>query len=110
MASTCGATHADGTLVSATAPVTPGETLVIYMTGLGQMDGKIGAGHAAPLSPPPRVLAPVQVQIGATMPIALSLAGFPPGFVGVCQVNVAVPQDLRDPGAGWGAMLRTMIE
>jgi uncharacterized protein (TIGR03437 family) len=87
-------THADGTLVSATAPVTPGETLVIYMTGRGQVDGKIGAGEPAPLSPLLRVLAPVQVQIGATVPITPSFAGFAPGFVGVYQVNVAFPQDL----------------
>jgi uncharacterized protein (TIGR03437 family) len=87
-------THADGTPVSATAPVTPGETLVIYMTGLGQVDGIIGAGQAAPLSPLLRVLAPVQVQIGATTPITPSFAGLTPGLVGVYQVNVAVSQDL----------------
>jgi uncharacterized protein (TIGR03437 family) len=87
-------THADGTLVSATAPVTPGETLVIYTTGRGQVDGKIGAGQAAPLSPLLRVLAPVEVQTGATVPITPSFAGFAPGFVGVYQVNVAFPQDL----------------
>ncbi|MGA2270838.1 MAG: metallophosphoesterase [Bryobacteraceae bacterium] len=87
-------THADGTLVSPAAPVTPGETLVIYMTGLGQVDGKIGAGQAAPSSPLLGVLAPVQVQIGATTPITPDFAGLAPGFVGVYQVNVAVPQDL----------------
>jgi uncharacterized protein (TIGR03437 family) len=42
-------THADGTLVPATALVTPGKTLVIYMTGRGQVDGKIGAGWGAML-------------------------------------------------------------
>jgi uncharacterized protein (TIGR03437 family) len=87
-------THADGTPVSATAPVTPGETLVIYMTGLGQVDGMIGAGQAAPLSPLLRVLAPVQVQIGAITPITPGFAGLTPGLVGVYQVNVAVPQNL----------------
>jgi uncharacterized protein (TIGR03437 family) len=87
-------THADGTPVSATAPVTPGETLVIYMTGLGQVDGIIGAGQAAPLSPLLRVLAPVQVRIGATTPITPGFAGLTPGLVGVYQVNVAVPQNL----------------
>jgi uncharacterized protein (TIGR03437 family) len=87
-------THVSGTLVSATAPATPGETLVIYMTGLGQVDGTIGAGQAAPASPLLRVLAPVQVQIGGTAPIVPDFAGLTPGFVGVYQVNVAVPQNL----------------
>jgi uncharacterized protein (TIGR03437 family) len=87
-------THADGTPVSATAPVTPGETLVIYMTGLGQVDGTIGAGQAAPLSPLLRVLAPVVVQIGATTSITPDFAGLTPGFVGLYQVNVHIPLDL----------------
>src|ERR1035437_1381976 len=87
-------THADATPVSATAPVTPRETLVIYMTGLGHVDGIIGAGQAGLLSPLLRVLAPVQVRIGATMPITPGFAGLTPGLVGVYQVNVAVPQDL----------------
>ena len=89
-------THTNGTPVSATAPVTPGETLVIYMTGLGQVDGKLGAGQAAPLSPLLRVVTPVVVQIGATTPITPDFAGLTPGLVGVYQVNVAVPQDLPD--------------
>jgi uncharacterized protein (TIGR03437 family) len=87
-------THANGTVVSAAAPVSPGETLVIYMTGLGQVNGKIGAGQAAPVSPLLSVLAPVQVEIGATTPITPSFAGLTPGFVGVYQVNVAIPPDL----------------
>jgi len=87
-------THANGTPVSATAPVTPGETLVIYMTGLGQVDGKIAAGQAAPSSPLLRVLAPVEVQIGATTPITPDFAGLTPGFVGLYQVNVHIPPDL----------------
>ena len=87
-------THSNGTLVSATAPASPGETLVIYMTGLGQVDGKVGAGQAAPSSPPLKVLAPVQVQFGGAPPVTPDFAGLTPGFVGVYQVNVAVPRNL----------------
>jgi uncharacterized protein (TIGR03437 family) len=36
----------------------------------------------------------VQVHIGATTPITPGFAGLTPGFVGVYQVNVAVPADL----------------
>jgi uncharacterized protein (TIGR03437 family) len=86
-------THADGTVVSAAAPATPGETLIIYMTGLGQVDGKLAAGQAAPASPPLNVLAPVLVQIG-TAQVTPDFAGLTPGFVGLYQVNVVVPQNL----------------
>ena len=85
-------THGDGTLVSAAAPANPGEEVVIYMTGLGQVDGKIGPGQAAPV-PPLNVLAPVIVQFG-TIQVTPRFAGLTPGFVGVYQVNVTVPQNL----------------
>src|SRR2546421_9022213 len=49
-------THANGTPVSASAPGSPGERLVIYMTGLGQVDGKLDAGQPAPSAPLLRVV------------------------------------------------------
>ena len=79
-------THANGTLVSASAPSTPGETLVIYMTGLGQVDGKLDAGQPAPSAPLLRVLAPVDVQIGTSPAITPDFAGLTPGFYGLYQV------------------------
>jgi uncharacterized protein (TIGR03437 family) len=87
-------THASGTLVSATAPGTPGETLVIYMTGLGQVDGKLAAGQPAPSAPLLRVLAPVDVQIGNSPPVIPDFAGLTPGFFGLYQVNIRIPQNL----------------
>jgi uncharacterized protein (TIGR03437 family) len=88
-----GITHAGGAAVSAAAPATPGETLVIYMTGLGDVDGKLAAGQAAPSTPLLHVLAPVVVQIG-TAQVAPDFAGLAPGYVGLYQVNVLVPQNL----------------
>jgi uncharacterized protein (TIGR03437 family) len=87
-------THANNTLVSPAAPASPGETLVIYMTGLGSVDGKLDAGQPAPSSPLLRVLAPVDVQIGDTASATPSFAGLTPGFYGLYQVNVVVPQNL----------------
>jgi uncharacterized protein (TIGR03437 family) len=91
---TAAITHADGSLVSSDAPVIPGETLIIYMTGLGAVNGKLAAGQAAPSSPLLSVLAPVVVQIGDTTQVTPDFAGLTPGFVGVYQVNVKVPLNL----------------
>jgi uncharacterized protein (TIGR03437 family) len=87
-------THANGALVSASAPVIPGETLEIYMTGLGRVDGTLATGQPAPASPLLHVLAPVVVQIGDTMQLPPDFAGLTPGLAGVYQVNVVVPQNL----------------
>ena len=87
-------THVNGTLVSATAPSAPGETLIIYMTGLGQVDGKLDAGQPAPSAPLLRVLAPVDVQIGNSTDVTPDFVGLTPGFFGLYQVNIKVPQNL----------------
>jgi uncharacterized protein (TIGR03437 family) len=86
-------THVNGTLVSPAAQATPGETLIIYLTGLGQVDGRISTGQPAPSSPLLRVVGAVQVQIG-DLSITPDFAGLTPGLVGVYQVNVVVPQSL----------------
>ena len=86
-------THANGTLVSAASPAAPGETLVIYMTGLGQVDGRLDTGQPAPSSPLLRVTTPVEVQIG-DVSVPAGFAGLSPGLVAVYQVNVAVPSNL----------------
>ena len=50
--------HANGALVSFSAPAKPGETVSVYMTGLGCVRDAIQAGQPAPASPPLRRLRP----------------------------------------------------
>jgi uncharacterized protein (TIGR03437 family) len=84
--------HADGTLVSPAAPAKTGEVVLIFVTGLGQVNGQINCGQAAPASPPLTVTAQVQVEIGSGSRLSPEFAGLAPGFVGLYQVNVQVPQ------------------
>jgi uncharacterized protein (TIGR03437 family) len=90
-----GILHADAkaTPVSSAAPARAGETLVVYMTGLGRVDGPIAAGQKAPLSPLLNVLAPVEVDLGGVS-VTPGFAGLTPGFAGLYQVNAMVPPDL----------------
>ena len=84
--------HADGTLVSPAAPAKSGEVVLIFLTGLGQVNGQINCGQAAPVSPPLTVTAQVQVEIGSGSRLSPEFAGLAPGFAGLYQVNVRVPQ------------------
>jgi uncharacterized protein (TIGR03437 family) len=89
-------THANGSLVSATAPAQPGETIIIYMTGLGAVDGSVPPGMPSPSSPLLNATALIAVDIGDTNPISVKpiFAGLAPGFVDVYQVNVTIPPNL----------------
>ena len=84
------ATHANGTLVSKSAPAAPGEAISLFGTGLGatspaQIPGLIPTA-ASPLASIP------QVMIGGN-PATVSTAVVLPGSVGVYQLNLQVPSD-----------------
>jgi uncharacterized protein (TIGR03437 family) len=89
-------THANGTLVSASNPATVGETLVLYLTGLGSVTPSVSDGAAGPLKPLSNVDASVTVELQDvkgnyyTSP-NVSFAGLAPGFAGLYQVNFVVP-------------------
>lgn len=90
--------HANWTLVSPAAPARSGEVVSIYLTGLGQVNGEITCGQAAPAL---TVTAQVQAEIGDGSRLTPSYAGLAPGFAGLYQVNVQVP-----PLAGGNYTLR----
>jgi|SRR5579872_2158007 len=110
-------THADGRLVlqapraADQIPLTaseakPGETLIMYLFGMGVVAPAINAGDVTPV-PPPTIPSPVVLRYeysinaspslppglpGGAMPLAPPpFAGLAPGQVGVYQVNFVVP-------------------
>ena len=83
--------HADYQLADAAHPAKPGETVLIYCTGLGAVssppaDGEPGKGQATLDAP--------TVTIGETKSL-VSFSGLAPGFVGLYQVNAEVPAALH---------------
>ncbi len=72
-----------------TTPLTPGENIVIYCTGLGTISQTLAPG-AAPPTTPIKTVNSVTVEIGGqSMPV--TFAGLVPGYPGIYQVTGTVP-------------------
>jgi len=84
--------HANGTLVSTSAPAVRGETLVIYATGLGAIDTPLGSGDRSPTGNLVNTANPPEISIGG-VPAKVVFAGLSPGSVGLYQINFVVGAD-----------------
>jgi uncharacterized protein (TIGR03437 family) len=81
---------ANNLLATDSNPVQRGDSLVIYLTGLGQTNPVGTAGQPSPGSPLASAVAPPTVLLGGQQ-LSVSYAGLSPGEVGVYQINVTVP-------------------
>ncbi|HTD43707.1 MAG TPA: hypothetical protein VK687_05980 [Bryobacteraceae bacterium] len=83
----------DSLLVTASHPVHHGDTLLIYLTGLGLTSPLVAAGLPAPSNP----LAEVQIPVSATLGgvgLSVSSASLISGQAGVYQVSAGVPNNV----------------
>lgn len=87
------ATHVDGFLVTPERPARPGETLIVYGTGFGQVDVAQQTGVAAGASPVARTRQVPVLTVGGRS-AAVAFSGLSPGFVGLYQINIVLPADL----------------
>jgi uncharacterized protein (TIGR03437 family) len=78
------------------APVTAGDALAIFCTGLGVVNPAVPDGAAAPSSPPANTVATPTVTIGGKNAVPF-FSGLAPGFVGLYQIDVTVPSGVT-PG------------
>ena len=84
------AEHADGSLVSPSHPAQVGETIAVYVTGLGDVTPSIGDGT-------PGVSSSTSNAITAAVnntPATIAYAGLAPTLVGLYQVNVQIPSGI----------------
>jgi acid phosphatase type 7 len=81
-------------LITGANPARPGGGVSLYLTGLGEVQGAIEAGHAAPSASNPAV-SPVEVWLG-DMCLEPRFAGMAQGHAGVYRVDVAIPRDVPD--------------
>ena len=77
-------------LADAAHPAHSGDVVVIYCTGLGEVNPPVVTGTPAPAAPPAQTVNQVKVTIGG-LPATVQFSGLTPGLVGVYQVNAVVP-------------------
>jgi len=88
-------THANYALVTSSSPAAPGEVIIVFCTGLGAVASTVTDRAAAPPSATGTVAVPAVTIAGTRADLLYS--GLTPGFAGLYQVNVRVPE-----GAGTG--------
>ncbi len=108
----------NGTLNSASNPAPAGSTILLYGTGQGQVSPAVTDGTAAPSAPLSNTVA-VPTSSGTTclnnqpsMCVAIGGSGFgdvkysglAPGYIGLWQINVAIP-----PGVTGAVLVRVII-
>jgi uncharacterized protein (TIGR03437 family) len=94
------ATHADGTLLTDASPGQPGEIVVVYATGLGVTEPNSDPGEVPQFAATMEWIGSLNVSLdGAMLPSYLiKYAGVTPGWVGLYQLNIQLPQDVgTDP-------------
>jgi uncharacterized protein (TIGR03437 family) len=84
------------TLADRASPATAGDVLTVYCAGLGEVQPGLVAGMPAPIDQLENTVNPVTATIGGVAADVL-FAGLTPGFVGLYQINMTVPNGVT-PG------------
>jgi len=93
-------THADGSVITKDRPAHPGETVVVYGTGLGRTYPELQTGTIEMVAAQILLLSEFRVLVAGTALDSLSIqyAGITPGAPGLYQVNLVLPKELApDP-------------
>lgn len=86
-------THADGSIVTPTNGAESGETLIAYLTGVGDLLSPPETGAAAGSNPlSTTTVTPTVVVNGVE--VTADFSGLTPGLVGLVQVNFRMPEGL----------------
>ncbi|HXS95177.1 MAG TPA: hypothetical protein VN736_11265 [Candidatus Limnocylindrales bacterium] len=86
--------NSDGTLVGPNNPAAAGEIIILYVTGLGPLTVDLPDGYGAPSNPLAFTVDPFRAIVdGEDCQVLFS--GLGPGFVGLYQLNLKLPFDLR---------------
>jgi uncharacterized protein (TIGR03437 family) len=91
------ALHPDYSLVSLSSPAQIGETIAVYLTGMGAVSPPVADGVAAPVPPANTTATPLVYILdsaGNYPQATVTFSGLAPGFAGLYQINFIVPSGL----------------
>ena len=98
------ALNSDGSINSPSNPARRGDFVVLFATGGGLTDGANDEGLPAPANPLALTRLPVRVRFGGVEQTPF-FAGLAPGFAGLTQINVFIPEN----GPTGGAVALTIV-
>jgi len=97
------ALHPDYSLISESSPAQIGETVAVYLTGLGGVIPRVADGTAAPSNPPSITSATPLVFLldgsGNYLQAEVTFSGLAPGFAGLYQIDFVIPSGLASGNA-----------
>jgi uncharacterized protein (TIGR03437 family) len=87
------ATEADGSVLTLASPAKPGDIVILYATGLGEVTPPAIYGQLPTAAAPLVAGANLAILLDglAVDPSAIYYAGVAPGFAGLYQINVTLP-------------------
>jgi uncharacterized protein (TIGR03437 family) len=88
--------HANGAVVNAANPAVAGETVVVFLTGMGAVTPAITDGTASTGNPQHQT--PLPTVYVADQQATVNFSGLTPGFPGLYQLNVIIPISLSSTG------------
>jgi uncharacterized protein (TIGR03437 family) len=88
--------HANGSVVNAANPAVAGETVVVFLTGMGAVTPTIADGTASTGAPQHQT--PLPTVYVADQQATVNFSGLTPGFPGLYQLNVIIPMSLSSTG------------
>ncbi len=91
--------HADYSVVDASNPASAGETVLIYLTGMGTVSPAVADGTAGTAGTLYRATGADPTVLVAGQPGTVRFNGLAPGYPGLYQINVTLPAPLANSGA-----------
>jgi len=90
------AVHQDfRSLVTPASPARPGETVHVYLTGLGPLDQTVPTGAPGPFEPVAHPVTPLNCSLGRFLPQPLQMPylAYAAGMVGIYQADLTIPDN-----------------